>query len=211
MGNIVSQVRDVDVGGYYPNTVAPAKEFRVISEVENPELKKIWAIMWKVFMNTFVYDLDEEGAKRWEQMLKLYPIKTDTLESRRKAILAKINSSLPYTERSLQQMLDGVYGTGKIKVNLDYNRYALWLDVAAEMVLKSLAIRQYARVISPANLSLNVSNTITFELGLFYGGLIKQTKHVSIYPNGDFTVEMQDSSCVATGVVRQVKYIVIRS
>lgn len=211
MGNIVPQLRDVDVGRYYPPTVSPAKEFQAIANAENPELKRIWIEAWKQFMNTFVYDIDEDGATRWESMLKLYPSKSDTLETRRKAILAKINSMLPYTERSLQAMLDGVYGVGKIKVNLDYNKYKLWLDVTPDLLLKSLAIRQYTKVIAPANLTMNVSNTVEFKFGLYYGGVVKQTKHVSIYPNGDFTVNIDKSDCIVAGLVRQVKYYILRS
>lgn len=211
MGNIVPQIRDVDVGRYYPPTVSPAKEFQAIANAENPEMKKIWIEVWKQFMNTFVYDIDEDGASRWESMLKLYPSKSDTLETRRKAILAKINSMLPYTERSLQAMLDGVYGVGKIKVNIDYNKYKLWLDVAPDLLLKSPAIRQYAKVIAPANLTMNVSNTVEFKFGLYYGGVVKQTKHVSIYPNGDFTVDIDHSYFVVAGVVRQTKHFTLRS
>lgn len=211
MGNIVPQIRDVDVGRYYPPTVSPSKEFQAIASVENPELKRIWIEVWKQFMNTFVYDIDEDGASRWESMLRLYPSKSDTIETRRKAILAKINSMLPYTERSLQAMLDGVYGVGKIKVNLDYNKYKLWLDVTPDLLLKSPAIRQYAKVIAPANLTMNVSNTVEFKFGLYYGGVVKQTKHVSIYPNGDFTVDIDHSYFVVAGVVRQTKHFTLRS
>lgn len=211
MGNIVPQIRDVDVDRYYPPTVSPAKEFQAIANAENPEIKRIWIEVWKQFMNTFVYDIDEDGATRWESMLKLYPSKSDTLETRRKAILAKINSMLPYTERSLQAMLDGVYGVGKIKVNLDYNKYKLWLDVTPDLLLKSLAIRQYTKVIAPANLTMNVSNTVEFKFGLYYGGVVKQTKHVSIYPNGNFTVDIDHSYFVVAGVVRQAKHFTLRS
>ncbi len=211
MGNIVPQIRDVDVGRYYPPTVSPSKEFQAIASVENPELKRIWIEVWKQFMNTFVYDIDVDGATRWESMLKLYPSKSDTIETRRKAILAKINSMLPYTERSLQSMLDGVYGVGKIKVNIDYNKYKLWLDVAPDLLLKSPAIRQYTKVIAPANLTMNVSNTIEFKFGLYYGGVVKQTKHVSIYPNGDFNVDIDHLYFVVAGVVRQAKHFTLRS
>ena len=211
MGNIVPQLRDVDVGRYYPPTVSPAKEFQAIANAENPELKKIWIEVWKQFMNTFVYDIDEDGASRWESMLKLYPSKSDTLETRRKAILAKINSMLPYTERSLQAMLDSIYGASKVAIKLKYNQYEFWLDLSSELLLKSIIIRDFARVIIPANLTINISNTIKFDFGLYYGGVVKQTKHVSIYPNGDFTVDIDNSKFIIAGVVRQAKHFTLRS
>ncbi|WP_455577354.1 putative phage tail protein [Anaerosinus sp.] len=206
-----ADIRDVKVERYYPDVLANSKEFKALSSAVDPELKLNWTALWKQFLNTFVYSLDEDGATRWESMLRLYPTKTDTLETRRKAILAKINSMLPYTERSLQSMLDGVYGVGKIKVNIDYNKYKLWLDVAPDLLLKSPAIRQYTKVIAPANLTMNVSNTIEFKFGLYYGGVVKQTKHVSIYPNGDFNVDIDHLYFVVAGVVRQAKHFTLRS
>ena len=206
-----ADIRDVKVERYYPDVLANSKEFKALCSAVDPELKLNWTALWKQFLNTFVYSLDEDCATRWESMLRLYPTKTDTLETRRKAILAKINSMLPYTERGLQSMLDGVYGVGKIKVNIDYNKYKLWLDVAPDLLLKSPAIRQYTKVIAPANLTMNVSNTIEFKFGLYYGGVVKQTKHVSIYPNGDFNVDIDHLYFVVAGVVRQAKHFTLRS
>lgn len=211
MGNIVPKIRDVDVGRYYPSVLAPSKEFQSIANAENPEVEKLWQVIWKQFTNTFVYDLDEDGATRWEQMLNLYPAVGTSLENRRKDILSKINSLLPYTYRKLQEMLDSIYGADKVKVNLNYNKYGLWLDVAGPLILKSLSMREFTRVIAPANLTMNVSNTIKLDFELNYGGVIRQTKHISIYPSGKFSVEIPNTSYAVTGAVRQAKYYIIRS
>ena len=70
-------VRDVHIERYYPTVTAPAKEFKAIAEVVNPELSLVWRRIWQLFCNTFVYYIDEMGAARWESMLKLRPKSTD--------------------------------------------------------------------------------------------------------------------------------------
>lgn len=42
---------------YYPSVLAPAKEFKIIAEAENPELNLLWQRLWKWYRNTFVYEL----------------------------------------------------------------------------------------------------------------------------------------------------------
>lgn len=211
MGNIVPQIRDVDVGRYYPPTVSPSKEFQAIASVENPELKRIWIEVWKQFMNTFVYDIDVDGATRWESMLKLYPSKSDTIETRRKAILAKINSMLPYTERSLQAMLDSIYGQKNAVININYNKYELWVDIMAVVLFKTLSMRNFLRVIIPANMTINISNTQQLKQSLFTMGYIRTTKHVTIQSNSNFSSANIYGNIYAVGAVRKVSHVIIRS
>ena len=123
--------RLVNLEKYYPNIMKDIREFQKISEVENAELNELWSSIDAVFKDEFISDITENGATRWEKMLKLYPKVTDTLEIRRSRILFKINSILPYTHKKLQQMFDGMYGVEKIKVVSDkYNNYEIWLNLS---------------------------------------------------------------------------------
>ena len=91
--------RLVNLEKYYPNIMKDIREFQKISEVENAELNELWSSIDAVFKDEFISDITENGATRWEKMLKLYPKVTDTLEIRRSRILFKINSILPYTHK----------------------------------------------------------------------------------------------------------------
>ena len=103
-------IRDVQVQRYYPNVLANAKEFKQIAQLENNEFKFVWQAVCKWFLNTFVYDTDLQGIKRWEDMLKIIPPKEATLADRRNLVLMRINTMLPYTIRRLEQILNAVYG-----------------------------------------------------------------------------------------------------
>ena len=150
-------VRDVHVERYYPSVLAPAKEFKAIANAENPELNLVWRRVWQLFLNTFVYNIDEVGAKRWESMLKLRPKATDTLEQRRQRILVKINSMLPYTYRRMLQILNALCGEGLYDVDLKYNQYLLNILVNPDITNNINQIGKTLRPIIPANLALYVA------------------------------------------------------
>lgn len=164
--------RDVHVERYYPSVVAPAAEFKTLASMENPELHALWELFWRRFANTFVYEIDEKGAERWEDMLNLYPIPTDSLAVRKNRILLKINAALPYTFRSFQNMLDGAFGEGNAVESLRANLYELWIDLAGSAILRQEEIRRFARVIVPANLSIHISNQKTAEVTQYIGAIV---------------------------------------
>lgn len=181
--SLTAETRTVDVKHYYPNTVAPSKEFQTIAELENSEYNEFWAKLWRLMANTFVYDIDLVGASRWEDMLNIIPPKGSSLKERKKKILEKINSSLPYTERSFQNMLDGIYGVGAVTVFVDYDKYALYLDVDYGTVFKQSGLRKYARVIVPANLDILITNTKYVSGKVYVGGMLNKSTTTVIKPN----------------------------
>lgn len=147
-------IRDVNVAYYYPSTVAPSKEFKALAAIENPELKLLWEKAWKWFCNTFVYDTDIDGLKRWESMLSIAPKPGSSIEDRRQEILLRINISPPYTERSLQNMLDGNFGNGSVNFNVLYDRYRVELHIANSSLHVSSKAYRFTRIIIPANMEL---------------------------------------------------------
>ena len=129
-------MRDVQVQRYYPNVLANADEFKLIAKLENAEFKSVWQEACKWFLNTFVYDTDLQGIKRWEDMLKIIPPKEATLEDRRNTVLMRINTMLPYTIRRLRQILNAVYGEdfATVSTNKDYE---LWVSIDNRIILNA--------------------------------------------------------------------------
>lgn len=66
-------MREVKLENYFPSVLANAREFIELAKSENPELEKLRELLYKWFLNTFVYDLDIDGASRWECMLEIIP------------------------------------------------------------------------------------------------------------------------------------------
>lgn len=197
---------------YYPNIMKQVREFQKIAEAEDPELNTAWQCAEDVFSDEFIESLTANGCKRWESILKLHPLSSDSLEVRRKRILVKINTVIPYTHRSYQNILNAIYGEDKAKISLNYNNYEFWLDLAAAILPKSAELRNLSREIIPANLTINVSNTQTAKLNLYAGAAIQRYKHTTVKPMQNFTVENSPVANYAFGGgVKRMVHITIRS
>lgn len=173
-------VRKVQVEKYYPDVIAPSKEFRLIGESENPELEQLYQKFYQWFLNGFVMDIDEEGAKRWESMLNLIPKSGDSLEERRKRILGKINAMTPYTHRRLMEMLAARYGEGVVSFELLYHDYKMIVDIPRNLMAKAMQLWVYLRAIVPANLDIRIHNTRTIPNRCYAGAVVTQKRRASI-------------------------------
>ena len=204
--------RTVTLAKYYPNIMKEVREFQHIAEVENDKFNTIWKCVDDVISDEFVESLTSNGCSRWESILKLHPSNSDTLAARRKKILIKINTILPYTHRSFQNMLNAIYGTEKVKISLDYNQYKFWMNIAAENLYLSPALRLFAREIIPANLSIAVRNTQSAKLNLYAGVTMQRFKHMTIQPSTNFTIGNSPTAAYAYGgSVKRMIHIILRS
>lgn len=198
--------RTVKIELYFPSVLSNAREFIDIANIENPEFKLITDACNKWFLNGFVYDIDKDGAERWEDMLNLTPKVTDTLEQRRQRILAKLNSLLPYTYRRLVEMLNGIYGIGNVKITLDYDNYWLYADIPYSLKSKVQELFTYLRAIIPANLGIGFTNTTAIKETLFVGGIVQQVKTHGIKASTGFIPSPISQSIYLSGKVTQIKY-----
>lgn len=202
--------RDAAVQRYYPSVMAPAKEFKALAAAENPEFSLLWDAAWKWFANTFVLDIDEDGAVRWESMLKLHPLPEDTLADRRMRILIAINAVIPYTIRRLQQILDAGYGEGNAiaSTNTDYE---LWIDINNSIIFSTVPMRVMLRAIVPANLTINIGQTIPAEAGFFIGGKISLYQTINVQTGSGFAFDDIEKSLFAGGRVGSLHTLVLKS
>ncbi|MBQ7232820.1 MAG: DUF2313 domain-containing protein [Bacillales bacterium] len=120
--------RTVDLIQYLPNVLRDVREFKEITNTENPEFNLSWKSIQDVFDDQFIMQSTVNGVKRWEKILGIYPKESDTLEIRKFRILALLNRHLPYTHRTLIQMLNTMFGEGNFEVILNYNEYELSIE-----------------------------------------------------------------------------------
>ncbi|WP_302816123.1 putative phage tail protein [Selenomonas flueggei] len=203
--------RDVHVERYYPSVVAPSTEFKTLAAVENPEYARQWEHLWRRFANTFVYAIDEGGAARWEDMLRMIRGDGLPLSARRQRILARINAMTPYSIRAFRSMLDAMFGAGVVVPSEVFEKYELWLDVARTHIFRADDVRRYARVIAPANMTIRISNTAAVEAPLYFVGYVAQRRVISIDSGSDVSYNVPDMGLGFAGIVKQSRHIVIRS
>lgn len=204
-------LRESNMRRYFPDVLANAREFIAYADALEPELNLLIKKILRAALNTFVYDIDEQGAARWEDMLSLPRLPGAGIVRRRERILAQINLSLPYTIRTLQPMLDGAYGVGVVNAREEINAYELWLDVARSIPHKSTEARRFVRAIVPANLDIKVSSTEEKELSLYVGGVVVTSMRLEIHAANARSYDIDPCGLYVGGVVVQRKETVIRS
>lgn len=203
-------IRDVQIQRYYPNVLANAKEFKQIAKLENAEFKSVWQAICKWFFNTFVYDTDLQGIKRWEDMLKIIPPKEATLEDRRNTILMRINTMLPYTIRRLQQILNAIYGDNFATVSTN-EKYELWVDIDNRIILKTPSMRTLLRAIIPANLIIKILQELNADLFLYTGGIVSNVNTIQITMGKEFTINEPYTKMVIVGNVSTLRIINLKT
>lgn len=204
-------VRDVRVERYYPSVVAPSAEFKTLAGIENPEYKVQWEQLWQRFANTFVYEINEEGAARWEDMLRMIRGDNLPLGTRQQRILARINAMTPYSIRAFRSMLDAMFGAGVALPSEVFAKYELWLDIARANIFRANEVRRFARVIAPANLTIHISSTADVTTNLYFAGIVKCRKTIVIDSGGDISYNVPAAQLGFAGMVKRSKHIVIRS
>lgn len=204
-------VRDVRVERYYPSVVAPSAEFKVLAQIENPEFTVLWEQVWRRFANTFVYEIDEEGAARWEVMLRMVRGDNLPLEERKRRILARIRAMVPYTIRSFRTMLDAMFGAQITTPSRVLAKRELWIDIARTHIFRANEVRRFARVIAPANLTVNISSTEEVTANLYFAGYVARRKITVIDSGGDISYDVPAAQMGFAGTVKRSKHIVIRS
>ena len=68
-----------------------------LMQAENPEFQLANNETEKIKNNLFIETCDEKGISRFESIMGIFPLDTDTLESRISRVLTRWNEKLPYT------------------------------------------------------------------------------------------------------------------
>ena len=178
--------RTVTLEEYYPNIMKQIREFQKISETENPEFNIVWQRAEDVFNDEFIADFTENGAMRWEKILKIIPKATDSMDVRRRRILAKINRILPYTHRNLENMLNVICGDGKSSVNIDYNNYIIKVNIDPSIMPNVEDVDELLTVVVPANLITKMVVTRPVTMSVKIGHVTRIGSKITINPANQF-------------------------
>lgn len=198
------QRRTVRVERYFPNVLAPAKEFKMLAQMEDDEFAALWNEAWQWFCNTFVNYINVAGAERWEDMLGIIVPPGSTLEDRKAAILLRINTQLPYTIRKFQELINAAYGENMIIASTN-KQYELWFDIDNAVILRMNELRIWARSIIPANLTIKIQQMMTSNIHAYAGGKVSCYKKIKIGTNTDFALPDFNIHAYAGGKVSVIR------
>lgn len=136
----------------------------------------MWDEFYKTLRNTLILEADEEGIRRWEEMLGIIP--SGSLEDRRLKVYLEWNSNVIWTDRTLRQFLDLFLGKGTYEMELIYDKYALKIKLRlGKTKVGYNALLNELRKIIPANIEM--FTTIEISSDLYVGGLRRRHAHMT--------------------------------
>ena len=142
---------------YLPQILREVREFGSIVQVEQPEVVSLWTELDNVLDDQFINDATENGVKRWENILGIYPKATESLDTRKFRVLTRLNEQLPYTYKGLQQQLISLCGDNGYTIELKKDDYTLIIKIKLYAKNKYDEIKSMLARIVPANIVVDLS------------------------------------------------------
>lgn len=150
---------------YLPSVMQELEEFKQIMTAEQKQVDELWKVIYFILNEAFLDTAEDIGLKRWETILNIIPLDTDSVEVRRMRIHGRMLEDAPYTWNSFKQMLSGLCGEDGYTLELKNKEYTLVIKVALKSKkLKDEVAKMTERVV-PANLILDIDLLYnTYEL-----------------------------------------------
>ena len=149
-------MKKTDISLYLPDVIKPYREFKKITEIENDFLNDIWFECENIFLNQFIETLNNYGCSRWEKIIGITCKDTDTIDERRFRIKAKINETLPYTFRRMEQLLETLCSSDGYTAKLYNEEYRLKVTIQLVAKNKFNEVVSLLNRIVPANIIIDV-------------------------------------------------------
>ena len=100
--------------------------------------------------------MDADACSRWENILNITALGTDTLADRRFRILARINDDIPYTYKQLEIMIANLCGSDGYSLELQNATYTLTVLIALAAQKQFNEVEKLLKRVVPANIIIAI-------------------------------------------------------
>ena len=163
---------------YLPDFVRGISEFQELDKALTPELDELNHAIQQIQQNQFIETANHEGLSYYERMLKIKPDKD--IEIRRFNILAKFNSTIPFTMRWLENSLNSTIGKGSYLLDLDHVNYTLTISIMKHKEYLITHLRQELEDKLPAHLILVINVLSPVDIPHYVGTYIQTSDIIEI-------------------------------
>lgn len=140
-----------------PLVLRECREFKAIDTAETPELEALWTAIENARDDQYIPSLTISGIKRWEKILGVIPKADETFDDRRFRILNRVNESLPFTYRFLENQFTILCGEKGYRLQLDHGNYTLVVRVELTSKSKYNDVEALLKRVLPANIVIDLS------------------------------------------------------
>lgn len=193
--------RTVDLWQYLPDFLKQFRELNTLFEAERPQFQALVHNELSLLNNLFIDTATNEGLKRFEQILHLYPDPTDTLEIRRSNIMSAWFSDKTYTLKTLLNRLSTLQGNDNIQLEWDEDdAYLLHVTTRLEIKGQVDRLHEILEEMFPADIAYQSTNYIeaTKEVGVYYAAGLSVTG--TLFLTNDFTGTVEISGNAFVGM-----------
>jgi hypothetical protein len=157
--------REIVLIDYLPPFLQGYREIQAIMTAENPEFQAVSDEGQVVLDNTFIMYCSEKGIARFEKMLGIYPLPTDTLDSRRSRVLTRWNDAVPYTLKAFISKLTALQGNDNIQITFFNDQYKIQVVTHLEKHGQQDDLAYLFRTVLPCNLVVESINILDAKTG----------------------------------------------
>ena len=140
---------------YLPNFISEIKEFQELDTTLSQEFDLIHEHLKTLQDNQFIETATSQGISRYEEMLNIKP--NGDLEVRRLNILNHHNSTIPFTMKWLESLLNTTVGQDLYLIELDPSNYTLTISIIEPKAYTIHTLQKELRRKIPANMVLNIN------------------------------------------------------
>lgn len=141
---------------YLPPVLQEFGEFKGLFKAEQKQIDELWEVIYGILNEAFIDTAENIGLKRWETILNITPLDTDTAEVRRMRIHARLVEDVPYTWNNLKKMLGSLCGEDGYTLELKNKEYTLIIKVALTSKKMKEEVTAMCDRVVPANLILDI-------------------------------------------------------
>lgn len=152
---------------YIPYVLKETDEFKALTSTLDYINANIEKDIADLKNNQYILDSTVGGIARYEKMVNVTPLDSDTLNDRRFRVMTKYNQQLPYTERSLRNLLDTLVGNNGYTLEIDHlsRRIIVRVELTAKSMFKTVGalLESYVPLNMIIDLSLLYNQYLTVE------------------------------------------------
>ena len=121
----------VNIKGYFPEIYDGVLEIDELIASENSLFDELEKEFNKVLLNQFITTCDVGTIAKYENLFSIVPDSSKDIEFRRSRVLNRLAMNSSFTLRFLEEKLNELIGKGKYKIEIDYDKYSIYVESAS--------------------------------------------------------------------------------
>jgi hypothetical protein len=143
---------------YLPPVERDIAEFdAILTMAEQPEMSTSWDAVHDVLNDQFISDATENGVSRFEKIMNIIPKATESLDSRKFTLLARVSEQPPFTITTLKKQLETLCGEDNYEVFRDVDAKILYVRIAIAAKSDFNDVGILLNRVVPANMEIDLS------------------------------------------------------